>query len=523
MKTIFLWLVPPLVGAIIGYVTNALAIKMLFRPLSEVRLFGVRLPFTPGILPRRRGLLAENIGKMVARELVTEDIIRERIRSEDFRLSTEKAIADYSKHFLDTPIAELALSVPSFPSTKDQYPEQDYLGASDFARTAGELVNRFVQSEAFESVAYKAVADLIENLGDKSVPSLFGRDLNEKITDSLLSGKNIGKLSEVLERFLLNAVKEDKPLLSLLPPDVAASGASLAKALYPSLAKALLHFLNQKTVKSELESRGRVFMRDAIGEMNTLQRFFISAAQYDRTLAERMPEIIDKFIARIEEMTLEVESRNRFAGSVEQGLAKLLAMPVSDLAKALNTDPASIASMIAKRSASILAMETTRKGISDFISGMTADFTQKPLKAVMLDYFGLDTSTLAKKATSFLVDHIRQGVGPKFTYSVDRFLKERGSETTAGLLGINEDEKDKIDRFLADRALAVFDEKISDALKTLDVRKLVADRINVLDMKDVERIVLDVLADQLQWINVFGALLGAIIGLSQSALGYFLR
>ena len=44
-------ILPVLVGATIGYFTNFLAIKMLFRPRKEVRIKGVRLPFTPGIIP----------------------------------------------------------------------------------------------------------------------------------------------------------------------------------------------------------------------------------------------------------------------------------------------------------------------------------------------------------------------------------------------------------------------------------------------------------------------------------------
>jgi uncharacterized membrane protein YheB (UPF0754 family) len=44
-------LLPPLLGAIIGYVTNALAIRMLFRPLREYRIGPFRVPFTPGIIP----------------------------------------------------------------------------------------------------------------------------------------------------------------------------------------------------------------------------------------------------------------------------------------------------------------------------------------------------------------------------------------------------------------------------------------------------------------------------------------
>ncbi len=56
------YLAPPLLGAFIGYVTNYIAIRMLFRPLKPWRIFGVRLPLTPGIIPSKRHELAEKMG-----------------------------------------------------------------------------------------------------------------------------------------------------------------------------------------------------------------------------------------------------------------------------------------------------------------------------------------------------------------------------------------------------------------------------------------------------------------------------
>ena len=55
----------PLIGAIIGYITNYIAIKMLFRPLVPKYVLGVRVPFTPGIIPRRKAQLADALGKAV--------------------------------------------------------------------------------------------------------------------------------------------------------------------------------------------------------------------------------------------------------------------------------------------------------------------------------------------------------------------------------------------------------------------------------------------------------------------------
>ena len=57
-------IIPIIVGSVIGYATNWLAIKMLFRPLREKRLLGVRLPFTPGLIPK------EKIGRGWCRERV---------------------------------------------------------------------------------------------------------------------------------------------------------------------------------------------------------------------------------------------------------------------------------------------------------------------------------------------------------------------------------------------------------------------------------------------------------------------
>lgn len=69
----YLW--GPIVGAVIGYFTNYIAVKMLFFPRKEVRIFGKRVPFTPGIIPRRRNELGRSIGRMVESELLTKEAL----------------------------------------------------------------------------------------------------------------------------------------------------------------------------------------------------------------------------------------------------------------------------------------------------------------------------------------------------------------------------------------------------------------------------------------------------------------
>ncbi|MED3842100.1 DUF445 family protein [Geobacillus stearothermophilus] len=72
------------VGALIGGVTNLIAIVMLFRPHEPMYLFGKRLPFTPGLIPKRRRELAEQLGKTVVEHLVTPEGLRRKLNDSAF-------------------------------------------------------------------------------------------------------------------------------------------------------------------------------------------------------------------------------------------------------------------------------------------------------------------------------------------------------------------------------------------------------------------------------------------------------
>lgn len=73
--TYFVFLVPPIVGAIIGYCTNFLAIRMLFRPYRPVYFWGVKMPFTPGLIPRGQARLAKKLAQAVGGSIITPDIL----------------------------------------------------------------------------------------------------------------------------------------------------------------------------------------------------------------------------------------------------------------------------------------------------------------------------------------------------------------------------------------------------------------------------------------------------------------
>ena len=80
----------PMIGAIIGYCTNYIAVKMLFYPRNEVKVCGHKVPFTPGAIPKGKPRLAKTVGHVVANTLLTEEDIKQRILSPE----TEEAVID---------------------------------------------------------------------------------------------------------------------------------------------------------------------------------------------------------------------------------------------------------------------------------------------------------------------------------------------------------------------------------------------------------------------------------------------
>ncbi len=84
----------PLIGAVIGLFTNWLAVHMLFHPRSEVRLGRFRLPFAPGIIPKRRRAIAHALGNAVGSALVTAEDISRLLTSEEMKERVSDMAAD---------------------------------------------------------------------------------------------------------------------------------------------------------------------------------------------------------------------------------------------------------------------------------------------------------------------------------------------------------------------------------------------------------------------------------------------
>jgi uncharacterized membrane-anchored protein YjiN (DUF445 family) len=458
MKTLVLLLAPPVIGAFIGYVTNAVAIKMLFRPHNPVRLFGIRLPFTPGVLPRERRKLADSIGSMVERKLLTPEILRERVMREDVRAAINGSISRYTGKVLECPLGVLLA------------------GKKDGASFPFFIFRDFLSSPAFNSLMESFLVSLADYAGKSNIT------LGE-----LLGEEEAGILQEKIKAFIRENFESQAS-------QAARYAAAALDAAFPGLARQLLQFLMQDEIHRGLEIQGRIFLNNAIPKLSMLQRFFISAGQYDKTLHERMPEIIDDLIEQLEALLYDADTRRRIISFVEKSLHSLVSRKTS-----LDTLSQIVAS---------LAMSNLDMPLGEAVKRLTAGDPRTGILRIR--------------------DAVGQKGGAEFNQTVlggaaGRFFEAHKDTAFSELLLIDSSKKEKIDAYIGEIFLKVVDGHLEGLLKNINIRTLVSDRIDSLDMVEVEHIVLDVMASQLKWINVFGAILGAFIGGVQILLSLFAR
>ena len=88
----------PLIGALIGWLTNYIAIKMLFHPRDEVKIFFIQLQ---GVFPKRQKDFARRLGQIVSEELVSAEDLTAHLKEK----ATSEAIINHIAQRLEEGIA----------------------------------------------------------------------------------------------------------------------------------------------------------------------------------------------------------------------------------------------------------------------------------------------------------------------------------------------------------------------------------------------------------------------------------
>ena len=273
-------LVGPLLGALIGFSTNYIAVKMLFRPYKPIKIGKRALPFTPGIVPRRKAHLAQAVGNAVGNRLFTVDDLKELLLSEQ----TKRKVVDTAFNTLDITPAFIPVDEPQ---TSANSLALTYLGNEKWEllkeRLTKMLTVRLIAASKDIDIAEIIASQLLPLLSEKKggVLSLL---LNEHTVASLLPAfaeKINTYIDENGEALIENALKKQledyasRPLHELLSFADEAQIRSIIEKAYENLvegiSKKLSDFIDvSAVVRSKVEQMDARELEDLC--MNVMRR-----------------------------------------------------------------------------------------------------------------------------------------------------------------------------------------------------------------------------------------------------------
>ena len=184
-----------MLGGVIGYITNDIAIRMLFRPHKAKYVFGIHIPFTPGIIPKEKGRIAEAVGGVISENLMNKEVLEKYLLSEDMtgkvRSAVEKFIATQQRN----------------NETVLQFLEH-YLSKEEID-TIAQNINRSITKQTYEKLADSSVGEKVAHIAIDHVAQKLTIDGAQELLSGIggalggLGGMAAGLLGgNIVARFL---------------------------------------------------------------------------------------------------------------------------------------------------------------------------------------------------------------------------------------------------------------------------------------------------------------------------------
>ncbi|AFG36687.1 DUF445 family protein [Spirochaeta africana] len=479
---LLLFIVPPLGGAIIGYLTNALAIRMLFRPLRAYRIGRLRIPFTPGIIPRQRGQLADSIARMVGSTLLTPEALQQHLGRPAMRSAVRERVSWYTGRILSA----------------EFQPDSESLAAP---------LASAVSSPLFAELLQRGTATLVERLSGIQIADLSG--VFRGSPNSKTRRRCVTALRHAARSGSRHLRALEQPAAAYLPDTLVQDLALFADRHYNELWQRVLRWLRTPHMQQELSSRGRVLLKRILQRLKFLQRFVVTAGQYDRNLDEQMPYIVRDLVQQLEQTVFKPETRRLILDELQVLVRELLDCRPGELEQRLDIDLEQLADRLVVQLCSQSGVPAVTAG--DILAATGLGTPQQAAgQAVqrLLHWLGV-------RPTGDAVE-VRRRVEQRMQQLMTDLLP--GRIRIAGFIALTDSQKNRLDDFLCDRFFRLAEAKLPQVVQAVDFTGLVRDKVNGLDVRQVEQLLLLVMQRHLKFINLFGALLGAVIGSGQVVL-----
>ena len=416
----------PIIGAFIGYFTNYVAIKMLFYPKKPYYIGNIRVPFTPGLIPKKRDELIDKISSVVAEKVINKNELVRYVYSKKNR----EFLYEYTQNILN-----------------------DLLGKklSDLNLPYKKILK--IASEQIEQLKETLIREKLETLNidfDYITYNAFLLIDKDKRIKDFIQDKNLETLYQNIEALSNNALFN------------------------------LSSSLDNPEIKELIKKKITESLNDYIDESNILTASFVSMIA---PLIEENEKIMDIVVDKLKQLLNDKNVKVRVKNSIIEAFEKeVLNLRLEEfIIHFTNSNLNDLRKAVSSKIKEIFEKLNIKEKI-----------TEEIIKTI-------DTEKTARKAVAYL----RLTLQKTTLRDLIKFIKPEFER--------------KLSRYLVNNLLIIV-RKESQRIFDFDIAENARKKLEKLDIGQIEDIVLNISKEQFKYINLFGGILGFLIGIIEVIL-----
>lgn len=490
-----------LVGAVIGYITNWLAIKMLFRPYEEKRIFGFKVPFTPGLIPKERKRIAKSVGEAIGGHLLTKETILNSLCSDKIN----EALTLWVKREVTT-LEESDLTLEE--SLKELLSSHYGEVRTNLKDNVTDVVIQGIKSEKFKSqlseILKREANNLLKISPNKIITAKeyikFKSTISEVLNNNLQSNEVKNKLTSMIMDKLASMKEGEVSIEEIIPPTVVGNIKAYVYNKRYDIGKYIENTLKEE--KYEIKIKG-IIENVVSTQMNPMMAMFVNPDSIYTKIVSGTSEMLEKeenlmdIVLLINEVISNITKtkvKDIVENTPEEG-NRLIGEKVSEvLINSLNNSDL-IVEIINVFENNL----SNNENIGGLLEKINIDITEPSVKYIIEKFEGLSEGVEFKEVIGNFVESAMVHLE---VMKMKKIFTKEGRDLST-----------KISSIVLKLYSSFIENKALEFIELFNVAQVVEEKINEFEVTYAEEIILEIASKELSAITWLGGVLGGILGI----------
>ena len=487
-----IYIIGALIGAVIGYITNWLAIKMLFRPREAKYIFGMKLPFTPGLIPKEKSRIANKVGETVGTHLLNSDSLSKALKDDKIKAKFNEVAKEKINQIINS-------NSTLENSLKNTLGENYYALKGNMINNITKTILESIQEEEFKNKVKFYIVDSIKERLNKEPEKIIDFINSNKFREVIINTLEEEKTRDIIGKALLKEVKtlgkEDLTIEEVIPENIKPYIEEYVKSQKDTFVDIIKNLLRDDEVSHKIKSA----INDNIPSIVSM---FLSG-----------DVIYGKLVSLVDKSLSEEENKEYICDAALAFVHESMKKKVSDVINNVGEEKLEVISdalgdKISKKL-------NTEENIDSIISKLNCKISsfnsyEEIIKVLFNDYENILIDNIDSMISQIVNNNQLSGEISKMIEKVfDKFLQNSLNDICYNKQNLENSIMSILDNLYND----FVENKSAKVLEIVDISSIVEEQINAFEVDYAEEIIIGIANKELKAITWLGALLGGILGI----------